>query len=124
MTAVRNLDLVLLATALPVFLLAGLPVGGWVAGALAWGLYRGVGAVTERAASRATEPGKVAGLAVGSAIGRVWTLILILFAAGLLVGRDVGLAAAVLTVAVFTTYFVVRLVLREAPATGPHHRTA
>ena len=36
MIALRNLDLVLLALALPVFLVAGCPIGGWVTAAVIW----------------------------------------------------------------------------------------
>ena len=41
MIAIRFLDLVLLAVALPVFLVAGLPMLGYAAGAAAWLVQRG-----------------------------------------------------------------------------------
>ena len=42
MTFVRNLDLVLLALALPVFIVAGWPVLGWLTATVIWLLWRGI----------------------------------------------------------------------------------
>ena len=43
MIALRNLDLVLLAVALVVFLVADLPLGGWLTAAGIWAMWRGIG---------------------------------------------------------------------------------
>ena len=108
-------DLVLLALALPIFIVAELPVLGWVTAAVVWGVWRVVGTVSERKAAAATDPKQMAGIAAGSMIGRGWLLGLILLGAGLAFGDEVGLSAAVLAFALFTIHFTFKLI---APAQG------
>ena len=110
MTLLRVLDLVLLAVALPIFLVAGLPLLGWVTGAVIWALWRGIGELSDRRAAVATSPKATAGIAAGSMIGRGWLLGLILLGAGLAWGEDVGLSAALLVLALFTVYFTFKLI--------------
>ena len=112
MTFVRNLDLALLALALPVFLIAGLPFLGWLTAAVIWGLWRGIGEWSDRRATGEQDPRKMAGIAAGSMIGRGWLLGLILLGVGLLAGDDVGLSAAVLALVLFTVHFTFKLILR------------
>ncbi|HEX7300784.1 MAG TPA: hypothetical protein VF257_17425 [Solirubrobacteraceae bacterium] len=111
MLALRYLDIVLLVLALPVFLAAGLPMLGYVAGALAWLVQRALQIVLNRKAMAADDPRKVAGIAAGSMIGRGWLVALTIFAAGL-EDNEAGLAAAVLVIVLFTAYFTVSMVLR------------
>jgi hypothetical protein len=121
MIFVRNLDLVLLALALPVFLVAGLPFLGWLTAAVIWALWRLIGDWADRraaAAAAASDPRKMAGIAAGSMIGRGWLLGLILLGVGLAAGDDVGLSAALLALALFTVHFTFKLILRQ-PA-EPH----
>jgi F-type H+-transporting ATPase subunit a len=70
MAVLRNLDLVLLALALPVFLIAGLPPLGWVTGAVLWSLWRGIGEWSDRRVAASTSPKETAGIAAGSMVGR------------------------------------------------------
>jgi hypothetical protein len=111
MIAVRYLDLVLLALALPVFLLGGLPMLGYAAGAAAWLVQRGVQLGLNRKAAAADDPRAVVGIAAGSMIGRGWLVALTIFAAGLK-DEDAGLAAAVLVIVLFTAYFTVSMIMR------------
>ena len=111
MWAVKHLDLVLLAIALPVFLLGGLPMVGYVAGAAAWLIQRGVQLLLNRKAAASNDPRTVVGITAGSMIGRAWLVALIIFAAGLS-DEDAGLAAAVLVIVLFTAYFTVSMILR------------
>ena len=111
MIAVRYLDLVLLAIALPVFLLAGLPMLGYAAGAAAWLVQRGLQLWLNRRAAAADDPRTVVGIAAGSMIGRGWLVALTIFAAGLK-DEDAGLAAAVLVIVLFTAYFTVSMIMR------------
>jgi hypothetical protein len=111
MIAVRYLDLVLLALALPVFAVAGLPMLGYAAGAAAWLVQRGLQLALNRKAVAADDPRTVVGIAAGSMIGRGWLVALTIFAAGL-VDEDAGLAAAVLVILLFTAYFTVSMILR------------
>ncbi len=116
MTVVRNLDVALLALALPLFLVAGLPVLGYAAAAVIWLLWRGIGVLADRRASATEDLGRMAAITTGSMIGRGWLMGLILLAAGLAFGDDVGLSAAVLCVVLFTVSFTTRIVAR--PFTG------
>jgi hypothetical protein len=109
--AVRYLDLVLLAIALPVFLAAGLPMLGYAAGAFAWLLQRGLQIWLNRRAAAADDPRTVVGIVAGSMIGRGWLVALTIFAAGLK-DEDAGLAAAVLVILLFTAYFTVSMIMR------------
>ncbi len=111
MPVLRYLDMVVLALALPVFLVAGFPMLGYAAAAAAWLLQRLVQVRLERAARDSQDLRRVAGITAGSMIGRGWLTALTIFAAGLK-ENDAGLAAAVLVVILFTTYFTVTLVMR------------
>jgi hypothetical protein len=111
MLALRYIDLVLLALALPVFLAADLPMLGYAAGAVAWIAQRAIQLYTNRRAAREEDPRKVVGIAAGSMIGRGWLVALTIFAAGL-EDNDAGLAAAVLVIVLFTAYFTVSMIMR------------
>ncbi|HEX2103512.1 MAG TPA: hypothetical protein VHF51_07660 [Solirubrobacteraceae bacterium] len=111
MIAVRYLDLVLLALALPVFLAAGLPLLGYAAGAAAWLAQRALQLWLNRRAAASDDPRTVVGLAAGSMIGRGWLVALTIFAAGLS-DEEAGLAAAVLVIVLFTAYFTVSMIMR------------
>jgi hypothetical protein len=116
----RNLDLAILALALPFFVLAGLPVLGWLTAAGVWAMWRGVGELAERRADREEDPRRVAGLMAGSMIGRGWALGLILIAVGLGAGDDVGLSAAILSVVLFTVRFTLKALMRPfGSGSGP-----
>jgi hypothetical protein len=111
MIAIRYLDIVLLIVALPIFVLGGLPMLGYVAGAGAWVVQRAVQVVLNRKAAEADDPRTTVGIAAGSMIGRGWFVALTIFAAGLK-DEDAGLAAAVLVIALFTAYFTVSMIMR------------
>lgn len=120
MIFVRNLDLAVLALALPVFVVADLPLGGYATAAVIWAMWRGIGAYTDRKAAEAEDPRKVVGIATGSMIGRGWLMGLTLLGVGLLTNDDVGLSAAVLCVVLFTVSFTARMFLRPfEAASGP-----
>jgi hypothetical protein len=122
MPVLRNLDLVLLALALVLFLVVGLPVLGWVTATVIWALWRGIGEWAERRAAASTHPKQTAGIAAGSMIGRGWLLGLILLGAGLAAGQDVGLSAAILVFVIFTVHFTLKITLRSADP-EPHVTT-
>ncbi len=103
--AVRYADLILLAVALPVFLLAGWPLLGYAAAAGAWLLQHAILAWSNRA-SRAQlargERNRALGIIAGSTLGRVWLVTLAILLVGTLGDREDGLAAAVLTLVLVT----------------------
>ncbi len=111
MWALKHLDVVLLVVALPVFVLGGLPMLGYAAGAGAWLIQKGVQIALNRKAAASDDPRTVVGIAAGSMIGRGWLVALIIFAAGLS-DEDAGLAAAVLVILLFTAYFTVSMIMR------------
>ena len=121
MIALRNLDLVVLAVALPVFLVADFPIGGWLTAAGIWAMWRGIGWISDRKAAEADDPKRVVGIATGSMIGRGWLMALILVSVGLLTEDEVGLTAAVLSVVLFTAWFTTKMILRpfEPGSSGP-----
>jgi hypothetical protein len=117
----RYLDLLLVAIALPVFLLAGLPIAGWAVGGGAWVAQRFLQQYLERRAEASDDPRTVVGLLAGSMIARGWFVAIAVFLVGLS-DNEAGLAAAVLVVGLFTVYFTMRMIVRpfelETPPTG------
>ncbi|HEV2770948.1 MAG TPA: hypothetical protein VGV40_12250 [Solirubrobacteraceae bacterium] len=114
MPLLRNFDLLVLVLALAIFVVAGLPLLGWVTAAVIWAMWRAVGAFTERRAEEAADLRRTAGLMAGSMIARGWAMGLILIAVGLTAGDDVGLSAAVLCVVLFTLRLTMDGVLRPS----------
>jgi hypothetical protein len=110
----RNPDLALLALALPIFAVAGLPLVAWVTAAVLWLAWRGIGEWTDRMATNVggDRPGKFAGIMTGSVIGRGWLVAVALIIVGLSTDNRTGLSATVLLVILFTSSFVVRLTSR------------
>ena len=111
MGVVRQLDLVVLALALPLFLLADLPLVGYAAGGGAWVVQKTIQLLLARRASASDDPRVVVGLTVGGMIGRGWLAALTIFAAGFS-SNAAGLAAAVLVIVLFTIYFTVTMILK------------
>lgn len=115
--AVRYLDLAILVIALPVFLLAGFPIGGYAVAAAAWIAQRAIQVAVQRRASASEDPRTVVGLTVGSMIARGWLVALSIFLVGLS-DNDAGLAAAVLLIALFSCYFAVEMATRPFGSAG------
>jgi hypothetical protein len=108
-TALRYLDLIALAVALPVFAVAGLPLGGWALGAGVWLVQRAMQLFFESRTRRTDDPKAVVGYTAGGAIARGWFAAVAVLVIGILAGDDVGLSAVVLILALFTAYFAGRL---------------
>jgi hypothetical protein len=104
MSPPKYVDLVVLAASLAVFLLGGLPMLGFAAGAAAWLLQRGIQVVAGRRAKAelaAGERRRAMGIVGATTLGRVWLMAAAVLVAGL-VQREAGLAAAVLVAVLFT----------------------
>jgi hypothetical protein len=116
----RNLDLAILAIALPIFIAAGLPILGWVTGA---GLYVGqrlLRAFAERKAQQADDPRTTVGLLAGSMIARGWIVAGAILVVGLTTDSETGLSSAVLFLATFTVALTMALATGGAGAgSGP-----
>jgi hypothetical protein len=114
----RNIDVPVLALALVIFLVAGLPILGWVTGAGAWAIQRLVNEFAVRKANQADDPRAKVGILAGSMIGRGWLVAGIIIAVGL-GNNEAGLSAAVLFLAVFTVQFTMTLAMRPYETKGP-----
>jgi hypothetical protein len=111
-TWVRFLDLFVLLAALPLFLLADLPIEAYLVGGGAWVVQRLIQQVLQRRAEASDDPRIVAGYTAASMIARGWLCALAIFGVGLAAGDDAGLSAALLVVGLFTVYFTVRMITR------------
>jgi hypothetical protein len=102
---IRYADLALLVLALPVFLMAGLPMLGYAVVAVAWLIQRAVLHAAERRVATSLAAGErraAMGVKAASTLGRAWFLAACVLLVGLLGDREDGLAAAVLAAVLFT----------------------
>jgi hypothetical protein len=122
-SALRFADAALALLALPVVLLAGGPLLGWVAGVAIWALWRLIGGATDARARRVATPRGVAGITVASTIGRAWLLIVMLLAVGLSTDDATGLTAALVVLLLFTVHLTTKTAFaparRRRPSTPP-----
>ncbi len=100
----KTIDLWLVGLALPFFLVAGLPILGWVTAAGIWIAQRLVQAYFRKRVSSMDEPRRVTGTIVISTMIRAWGSAAVVLAVGI---RDeqVGLSAVVMIMALFSVYF-------------------
>jgi hypothetical protein len=106
---VRQLDLVVLVVALPVFLIAGFPMLGYAVAAAAWLVQWTVHLLGERRAAVSLAAGDrrgALGVVAATTLGRVWLVALAVLLVGVLADREDGLAAAVLSAALVTAYLI------------------
>ena len=111
LTVLKNLDFGVLALALPVFLVGGFPMVAYAIVAAAWIAQR---RLQSFATARAVETGDrraAIGVIGGVMVARIWLLGLSVLAAGL-IEREAGVAAGLLAVALFTTFFVTLLIVK------------
>lgn len=104
---VRNVDLLVLLLALPVFIAIEAPIAGYVVTAAAWLIGRGGKAVADRRRSQALQAADrntALGLTAATMLGRLWILAGAILLVGLLGDRDAGLAGAVLASVLVTAY--------------------
>src|SRR4051794_12943225 len=118
----RNIDVPVLALALVLFLATGLPIAGWIAGAGAWAIQRGVNELAVRRATKAEDVRTRVGLLAGSMILRGWIVAGIIVAVGIS-DHHAGLAAAVLFLAVFTLQFTMTMAMRPFEIAPPKQGT-
>jgi hypothetical protein len=106
----RYADLVLLALALPIFIVAGWPLLGYAVAAGAWLAARAIGLLAERRVVSDLAGGErrhAVGVMAMATLGRVWLLALAVLIVGL-AEREAGLAAALLALALFSVHFGAR----------------
>ena len=110
MSPPKYVDLLVLAAALAVFVLAELPMVGYAAAAAAWLAQRGIQVLADAPRQQPSWPtasarGRWASIAA-TTLGRVWLMTTVVLLVGLLAEREDGLAAAILVAALFTISFV------------------
>jgi hypothetical protein len=107
MSPPKHVDLLVLAAALAVFVLGGLPLLGYAVAASAWLAQRGIQLLAGRRAGEELALGnrqRAMGTVAATTLGRVW----LMATAVLLVGiaeREAGLTAALLLLTLFTVSF-------------------
>jgi hypothetical protein len=111
MRVLKNLDIVLLVCALPIFIGADLPILGWIGGSAAYVGQRVIGELLNKSATMAEDMSGVLGVMVGGTIARGFLVALSIFGVGM-IDNDAGAAAGFLFLAAFTVYFTMALVLR------------
>lgn len=107
MSPPKYVDLLVLAAALAVFLLGGLPMLGYAVGAAAWLAQRGIQTLAGRRANAELAAGnrqKAMGIVAATTLGRVWLMATVVLLAGL-ADREAGLSSAVLVLVLFTVSF-------------------
>jgi hypothetical protein len=107
MSPPKYVDLLVLTASLAVFLLGGLPMLGFAAGAAAWLLQRGIQALAARRAKAELAAGRrqrAMATIAATTLGRVWLMATAVLLTGL-AEREAGLASAVLLAVLFTVSF-------------------
>jgi hypothetical protein len=112
-------DLVLLALALPLFLVADWPLVGYAVAAAVWLAQRFARAAVERRIARAGSPRAVAALTAATIVAPIWLMALAVLIVGLAAGADDGLAAGLVMLVLFSVNLPARLMARRAPGTTP-----
>jgi uncharacterized membrane protein YkgB len=104
MSPPKHVDLLVLAAAAVVFVVAGFPLLGYVAAAVAWLLQRGVQVLAQRRSNEALKAGnrqRAMGIIGATTLGRVWLMATIVLVVGV-IQNDAGLSSAILLAALFT----------------------
>ena len=116
LTLLRRLDLLVLALALPLFLIAGLPLLGYAGIAAAWLAQRGIAAFAARRAIASGDRRAALGVMAGTMVARLWLVGLSVLCVGL-IEREAGLSAAVLAAVLFTISFSTLLIVKPLEET-------
>jgi hypothetical protein len=107
MSPPKHVDLLVLAAALAVFVLGGLPLLGYAVAAVAWLAQRGIQVLAGRRVAAELAAGnrqRAMGITAATSLGRVWLMVTAVLLGGL-ADREAGLSAAVLLLALFTVSF-------------------
>ncbi len=107
MSPPKHVDLLVLAAALAVFAIGGLPLAGYAVAAAAWLAQRGIQILAGRRVAAELAAGnrqRAMGIVAATTLGRVWLMVTAVLLGGV-AEREAGLAAAVLLLALFTISF-------------------
>jgi hypothetical protein len=106
-TALRYLDVVLVALAAPIMILIGVPAAGYGIGAAAWIVLRALGVAVERYADSVPEFNRTIGVRLGYMLGRIFLLAIAVILVRKSDGQDAGLACLAVIVFAFTIQLVI-----------------
>ena len=104
MSPPKHVDLLVLAAAAVVFVLADFPLLGYAAAAAAWLAQRGIQWLAQRRSGEALKAGnrqRAMGIIAATTLGRVWLMATIVLVVGI-TENSAGLSSAVLLAALFT----------------------
>jgi hypothetical protein len=107
MSPPKHVDLLVLAAALAVFALGGLPLLGYAVAAAAWLAQRVIQVLAGRRVTAELAAGnrqRAMGIVAATTLGRVWLMVTAVLLGGL-AEREAGLAAAILLLVLFTISF-------------------
>jgi hypothetical protein len=107
MSPPKHVDLLVLAAALAVFAIGGLPLAGYAVAAAVWLAQRGIQVLAQRRSGEALAAGnrqRAMGIVAATTLGRVWLMATVVLLAGV-VEREAGLSAAILLAILFTASF-------------------
>jgi hypothetical protein len=111
--ALSTIGLVVAVLTLPIVIVAGGPIQGWVLGLLLWSANWGASLWLAKASKGMSAPYAV-GLSGASFIARAWMVAIVLFVVALTYDKTVGLVAAGVFLAAFTFDLVGRTALFAA----------
>lgn len=118
-----GIGLVAVVAALPVVVLMGGPIGGWVLGAVLWVVNWGISLGIARKSMGLTATAAV-GVSGVSFIARAWLVALVLFIVALRYSEEGGLTAAGVFLAAFTFDVIGRTFLYASRARAPRGPTS
>ena len=101
MSPPKHVDLLVLAAAAVVFVLAGFPLLGYAAAAAAWLAQRGIQWLAQRRSAEALQAGnrqRAMGIVAATTLGRVWLMATVVLLVGI-AQRTAGLSSAILLAA-------------------------
>lgn len=104
MSPPKHVDLIVLAAAAVVFVLAGFPLLGYAAAAVAWLAQRAIQWLAQRRSAEALKAGnrqRAMGIIAATTLGRVWLMATVVLVVGI-AQRTAGLSSAILLAALFT----------------------
>jgi hypothetical protein len=104
MSPPKHVDLLVLAAAAVVFVLADFPLLGYAAAATAWLAQRGVQWLAQRRSTEALKAGnrqRAMGIIAATTLGRVWLMATVVLVVGI-AQRTAGLSSAILLAVLFT----------------------
>jgi hypothetical protein len=106
----RHPDMVVLAAAFPMFVVAQLPMLAYVGAALIWIVQATAQVIVDRKLVESSDARTVLALTMGTAIARAFFSAFAVLALGLSTNDETGLAAVLMLFTLFTVYLVGKLI--------------